>query len=139
MNEIESSKTMLSEVYRLIQIFLVIAVTTVTAERTFFSLKRLKTFLRSTMTQPQLNAFMLMYVHRDLTESMDLTDIAKGFVSVNDRRFYFGCFQNTSLLNSGVIKTSCILPTTIFDISSLSVWASPTKSQLIFLGTNLFH
>ena len=48
--------------------------------------------LRSTMTQPWLNALMLMYVHRDLTESMDLTDIAKRFISVNDRRFYFGYF-----------------------------------------------
>ena len=45
------------------------------------------------MTQPRLNALMLMYVHRDLTESMDLTDIAKSFISVNDRRrFYFGYF-----------------------------------------------
>ena len=92
MNEIESSKTMLSEVYRLIQIFLTIPVTTSTAERTFSSLKRLKTFLRSTMTQPRLNALMLMYVHRDLTESMDLIDIAKSFISVNDRRFHFGYF-----------------------------------------------
>ena len=49
---------------------------------------KLRTFLRSTMTQPRLNALMLMYVHRDLTESMDLTDIAKSFISVNDRRFY---------------------------------------------------
>ena len=85
MNEIESKKTMLSEVYLLIQIFLTIPVTTATAEWAFSSLKRLKTFLRSTMTQPRLNALMLMYVHRDLTESMDLTYIAKSFVSVNDR------------------------------------------------------
>ena len=85
MNEIESRKTMLSEVYCLIQIFLTIPVTTATAESTFSSLKWLKTFLRSTMTQPRLNALMLMYVHRDLTESLDLTYIAKRFVSVNDR------------------------------------------------------
>ena len=91
MNEIESRKTILSEVYCLIQIFLSIPVTTATAEWTFSSLKWLKTFFRSTMTQPRLNTFMLMYVHRDLTESMDLTYIAKSFVSVNDR-FYFGCF-----------------------------------------------
>ena len=84
---------MLSGVYHLIQIFITIPVTTATAERTFSSLKKLKTFLRSTMTQLQLNALILMYVHRDLTESMDLTDIAGSFVSVNDRRrFYFGCF-----------------------------------------------
>ena len=90
MNEIESSKTMLSGVCHLIQIFITIPAT---AEQTFSSLKKLKTFLRSTMTQPQLNALILMYVHRDLTESMDLTDIAGSFVSVNDRRrFYFGCF-----------------------------------------------
>ena len=53
LNEIESSKTMLSEVYSLVQIYLTILVTTTTAERTFSSLKQLKTFLRSTMTQPR--------------------------------------------------------------------------------------
>lgn len=70
MNEMEASKSMLSEVYQLLQIFFTIPVTTSTAERTFSSLRHLKTFLRSSMTQPRLNNLMLMYVHREKTEQM---------------------------------------------------------------------
>ena len=80
MNEVEASKTMLSEVNRLLQIFLTIPVTTSTAERTFSSLRHLKTFLRSTMTQPRLNNLMIMYVHKDKTEQFDILDIAEKFI-----------------------------------------------------------
>ena len=76
MNEFESSKTNAIRSVSLNANLPHYTNTTATAERTFSSLKRLEAFLRSTMTQPRLNALMLMYVHRDLTESMDLTDIA---------------------------------------------------------------
>ena len=56
------------------------------------SFLKLKTFLRSTMTQPWLNALMLMYVHRDLTESMDLTDIAKKFCQCKQQKVLFWLF-----------------------------------------------
>ena len=52
LNAMPSSKVMLDEVARLLQIVLTIPVTTATAERTFSVLRCLKTFLRSTMSQP---------------------------------------------------------------------------------------
>ena len=79
LNQVSISKTMLSEVSRLIRIFLTIPVSTCTAERTFSSLKRLKTFLRSTMTQPRLNNLMVLYVHREKTEELNVRNIAKDF------------------------------------------------------------
>lgn len=45
MNDVGIGK-MLSEVYRLLQIFFTLPVTTATAERTFSALRRLKTYLR---------------------------------------------------------------------------------------------
>ena len=62
---------------------------TATAERTFSSLRRLKTYLRSTMTQIRLNNITLTYTHRDRLERVDLTDIAKKFISSNERRRNF--------------------------------------------------
>jgi len=50
MNDVSVSKDMLSQVHRLLKIFYTIPVTSSTAERTFSALRRLKTFLRSTMT-----------------------------------------------------------------------------------------
>ena len=46
-----------------IQIAMTIGVTTATAERTFSSLKRLKTYLRSTMSQERLNHLALLHIH----------------------------------------------------------------------------
>ena len=51
MNEVSMSKDMFSEFLRLIKIFYTIPVTTATAERTFSALRRLKTYLRATMSQ----------------------------------------------------------------------------------------
>ena len=93
MNELPVCKTMFSEISRLLQIFFTIPVTTSTAERTFSLLRRLKTFLRSTMTQPRLNNLMMLYVHREKTSKLDMNGIAETFVNVNDRRRqYFGSF-----------------------------------------------
>ena len=93
LNQVSISKTMLSEVSHLLQIFFTVPVSTCTAERTFSSLKRLKTFLRSTMTQPRLNNLMVLYVHRGKTEELNVKNIAEDFISINDRRRqYFGSF-----------------------------------------------
>ena len=43
------------------------------------------------MTQCRLNNLFLLYVHTGVTDMLDLTHIAKEFVSVNSRRInYFG-------------------------------------------------
>ena len=92
MNDMTSSKCMFSEVCMLLRILLTIPVTTSTAERTFSTLRRLKTFLRSTMTQKRLNHVMLLHIYKEKTDKIDLTKVATKFVSVNDRRrTFFGC------------------------------------------------
>ena len=91
MNEINMSKEMLSEVLKLLKIYYTIPVTTSSAERTFSALRRLKTYLRSTMTQPRLNNMMLLYIHKEKTDQIDDVPIAKSFIMENERRrHYFG-------------------------------------------------
>ena len=80
---------MFSEVLQLIKIFYTITVTTSTAERTFLALRRLKTFLRTTMTQPRLNNAMTLYVHKERTDMINLRELAATFINENDRS-YFG-------------------------------------------------
>ena len=87
MAEISLGKEMLSEVVRLIKLFYTIPVTTSTAERTFSALRRLKTYLRTTMSQARLNH---LYVHKDRTDKIDLDKIANSFINVTERRNYFG-------------------------------------------------
>ena len=82
MLNVRCSQTMLSEVSHLLSTTLTIPVTSASAERTFSALRRLKNFLRSTMTQPRLNSVMLLHIHKDKTDDIDLLAVAKEFISV---------------------------------------------------------
>ena len=60
-NKQTSFKVMLSEVHKLVLLYLTVPVTTATAERSFSGLKRIKTYLRNSMTQQCLNHCMLLH------------------------------------------------------------------------------
>ena len=84
MNQNSIYKSMLSELDKYLKIFFSFPITSATAERLFSSLRRIKTFLRSTMSDCRLNNLFLLYVHK--TDDLDLKKIANEFVSVNSRR-----------------------------------------------------
>ena len=87
------AKDMFSEIDKILQLYLTIPVTTCTAERSFSSLRRIKTYLRSTMSEERLNNILLLHVHKEETDTLDLTEIARLFVSANTRREdFFGKF-----------------------------------------------
>lgn len=88
-------RRMFQQVERLFRIILVNPASSCTVERSFSSLRRLKTCLRSTMTQSRLNHLMLCNVHSDLLEKMDSQIIAEKFISnkPDARRKVFGCFK----------------------------------------------
>ena len=66
---------MLNQVHKLLQIYLTIPMTTATAERTFSTLRRLKNYLRTTMTQKRLNHVVLLHTHKQRTDVIDLEPI----------------------------------------------------------------
>ena len=88
--EIQSSSPLtlgvFSEVVKLIKVFMIIPITTATAERSFSSLRSLKSYLRSTMTQCRLNNILLLHCHKEMTDAIDLTAIAQDFIAANERR-----------------------------------------------------
>ena len=47
------------------------------AERSFSALRRLKTWLRNSMTQRRLNAIMICNIHKEKLEKLDIDDILK--------------------------------------------------------------
>ena len=88
-------RTMLSEVQKLLRLYLTVPITSSTSERAFSTLRRLLTYLRSSMTEQRLNNCMLLHIHKDLTDDQDLHEIAKEFISSNDERHrYFGNFSH---------------------------------------------
>ena len=50
-------------------------VTFVQAERSFSVLRRVKNYLRSTMTESRLNNVMLLHTHKDITDDLDIIKI----------------------------------------------------------------
>ena len=87
------AKSLISEVVKLVKLILVLLATNATSERSFSALRRVKTFLRGTMEQSHLNHLMLLHVHKDLSDDLDLTACANDFVSANEHRFnIFGKF-----------------------------------------------
>lgn len=75
MDESSIYKGMLSEVDKLLRIYLTFPTNSATAERSFSALRRIKTFLRSTMTHCRLNNLFLLYVHQSKTDKLDLCTI----------------------------------------------------------------
>ena len=67
--------------------------TNATNERSFSALRRLKTWLRATEVQQRLNWCMLLHVHKDRTDKLNIANIANEFVSRNASRLQiFGMF-----------------------------------------------
>ena len=91
MQQSEICKGMLTEIDKILKIYFTIPVTSATAERYFSALRRIKTFLRTSMTHCRLNNLFLLYVHVTKTDSFDLKAVARDFVHVNSWRIhYFG-------------------------------------------------
>ena len=89
LNENDGIKHLLSEVHKLVKLFLTIPVTTAIAERGFSTLKRIKTYLRNSKSQEKLNHCLLDHVHQQKIDELELCDIAKDFISRNERRMNY--------------------------------------------------
>lgn len=83
----ECNKDFYPNIFKLLQIFSTLPVTTCTPERTFSTLRRLKTFLRNASGQDRLCGLALMSVHRSI--SIPTEEVIDIFVSKHSRRLQF--------------------------------------------------
>ena len=85
------TRIMFKQVTRTIELCLSLPVSAASSERSFSALKRLKTWLRSTMTQKRLTHTSLMHVHQEILDSLDVARLMSTFVSKTaERRAVFG-------------------------------------------------
>lgn len=73
-------RLLLSQVEKLLQLIFVVPSTNDTSERSFSTLRCLKSYLRTMMSQEWLNSLMLLYVHEDRTDALDLKRVLNDFV-----------------------------------------------------------
>lgn len=86
---------LLSEVSKLVRLLLVMPATNAGSEMSFSAVRRIKSYLRSTMSQQRLNHLMLLHVHKDRTDGLDLVDVANDFLFGSEhRKNLFGMLFN---------------------------------------------
>lgn len=77
-------KSIFPQTSRLLQLLLVMPATSATAERSFSSLRHVKTYLRTTMKQERLNHLMMIYIHQD--RKIDIEEAMNEFILSNSER-----------------------------------------------------
>ena len=82
-------KEMFPQLFIAFKIYLSIPVTSAEAERSFSCLKRLKTYLRSTIGQDRLSSLAILNVERDEINNISIDETIDIFSSVKDRRMHF--------------------------------------------------
>ena len=78
-------KALISEVVVLLKILIVMPATNAVSERSFSALRRLKNYMRSTMSQDRLNHLLFLHAHKDYTNSLDLIAVVNDFVSFSEQ------------------------------------------------------
>lgn len=90
----KACRSLFSEVITLVKLILVMPASNSTCERSFSALRRIKMYLRSTMSQVRLNNLMVLHVHWDRVDKLDLCQTANEFIDARDfRRSIFGRFK----------------------------------------------
>jgi hypothetical protein len=79
-----------ANVEELCKLLLVCSPTSSEAERNFSKLRRIKTWLRSTMTATRLNALAVCHAHKEILDTLDIDAICKAFVCNERRQKHFG-------------------------------------------------
>ena len=64
-----AKQDLLSEVCVLLRLLLVMPASNAVSERSFSALRRVKTYLRSTMNQDRLNHLMILHIHREVIQT----------------------------------------------------------------------
>lgn len=81
------------QVCNVARLVIVIPSTNAASERSFSVMRRIKNYLRSTMTQARLNHLMILNVYKELLDELDLKVIANLFVQGSEHRLtIFGTF-----------------------------------------------
>ena len=84
---------LMSQVCEAFKLLLVMPATNAVSECSFSVLRRVKSYLWSTMTQQRLNHLMVLQIHKDLTDELDIVTLANEFVALREHRSsIFGTF-----------------------------------------------
>ena len=65
---------------------MVIPATNAVSERSASAVRRIKTSLQSTMTQVRFNDLLILHIHKEKTDNLDLASCLNEFIAGNEHR-----------------------------------------------------
>ena len=80
------NKVLYPQLGKILKLILVLPATNAVSERSFSAMRRVKTFLRSSMSQQRLNNTMMLHVHRERLDQLDEQSVISEFVSHHTNR-----------------------------------------------------
>ena len=83
-----------------LKLYLLLPCTSCSAERGFSCLRRIKTYLRSTMSEDKLNACALCNVHNEILDQLDIGKINDEWINRSEVRMNRFVLSENSLRNS---------------------------------------
>ena len=89
----QGQRAFFEQVCNVARLCLVMPATNAASERSFSTMRRLKSYLRSTMGQARLNHLMVLNIYKEMLDELDLNVAADEFVRGNEHRLrVFGNF-----------------------------------------------
>ena len=73
----------------MLRIFLTIAISIATCERSFSKLKLIKNYLRSTMNSLRMRNLAILSIERQLTDEIDFDNVIDNFANRKARKTFF--------------------------------------------------
>ena len=73
----------------MLRIFLTIAISVATCERSFSKLKLIKNYLRSTMNSLRMRNLAILSIERQLTDEIDFDNVIDNFANRKARKCFF--------------------------------------------------
>ena len=86
---------LISQFIKVVKLIIVMPATNAVSERSFSAMRRLLTYLRSSMSKNRLNNSMVLHIHKEHLDTLSLIDIANDFVKDSDHRIECMCLVNS--------------------------------------------
>ena len=76
------------DIYNLFMLYLVVPIASAGAERSFSTLRRVKTWMRSTMSEDQLSSLAIMCIEREIVKHLEgnIEELVSQFANSSSRR-----------------------------------------------------
>ena len=107
----------IDEVVKMIKLVIVMPVTNSVSECSFSAMRRLYTYLRTSMGSSRLNNSIVLHIHKDRLDKLSMVDVANDFVFESDhRKTLFGRFDDVDLRRKSIPVKSVVIQLNIYNL-----------------------